>query len=122
MIIFRSRSILFSVPKAHPMLTIDLNVVTLLTIIVLSILTGFLGRSRQLARKNQEILQLEDEMIQAHAELLESQREYCKIEAAIKGLSIPVISMKHASKDEQPVQEQRAENKSRGTNQPRTAS
>jgi len=104
------------------MLTIDLNILTLLTIIVLSVLTGFWGRSRQLARKNHQIIELEREMVQAHAELLESQREYCKIEAAIKGLSIPVISIKPATKDEQPAQEQRTDNKGRGTNQPRTAS
>src|SRR5262249_15657513 len=95
--------------KELPMLTIDLNILTLLTIIVLSVLTGFLGRSRQLARKNHQIVELERDVMQAHAELLESQQEYCRIEAAIKGLSIPVISIKHASKDEQPAPEQRTE-------------
>ena len=105
------------------MLTFDLNVLTLLTIIVLSVFTGFLARSRQLARKNHRIVELESEMMQAHAELLESQQEYCRIESAIKGkgLSIPVITMKHAPKEEPPVQEQQTDKEGRGTNRPRTA-
>jgi len=79
-----------------PNFDITVNVYIFLLIIVLAVMLGFLPRSRQLAKKQRKILQLEQEMVDAHAELLENQREYCKLEARMKEVANPnpVISMK----------------------------
>lgn len=67
-----------------PTLEITLNMFVLGLILLVAVLVGYLPRSRQLERKNREIAKLEHEMIQAHAELLETQREYCQLEAKMK--------------------------------------
>ncbi|HMI62662.1 MAG TPA: hypothetical protein VK518_17215 [Puia sp.] len=84
------------------MITFDLtiNIFILLLIVCGSVLTGFLGRQRQLARKTRQIAELEREMIQAHAELLDMQKEFCELEARMKDLTSPVIPMKQAPKEE----------------------
>jgi hypothetical protein len=83
---------------------LSINIFILLAIIVVSIAAGMLGRGRQLARKNRRIAGLETEMVQAHAELLDMQKEFCELEVKMKELenrdpSIPVITMKPASKE-----------------------
>jgi len=85
---------------------LTLNIFTLLGIIVLSIIAGTFGRSRQLARKNNRIFELENEMVQAHAELLDMQKEYCGLEVKMKELekrdpAIPVIHIKKAPKEQE---------------------
>jgi hypothetical protein len=85
-----------------PTFDITLDVYVFLLIIVLSAILGFLTRSRQLAKKQRKIVELECEMMQAHAELLENQREYCELERRIKDRpgtaaanpANPVIAMK----------------------------
>lgn len=57
-------------------------------------LSGFLFRSRQLAKKKRQIARLEVEMIQAHAELLETQRDYCELESKVNAEDSLVISIK----------------------------
>jgi hypothetical protein len=88
------------------MISFDLtiNIFVLLAIIVGSLAAGMLGRGHQLARKNRQMAGLEMEMVQAHAELLETQREFCELEVKMKELqnrdpSIPVITMKQVSKE-----------------------
>lgn len=79
-----------------PNFDITVNVYIFLLIIVLAVMLGFLPRSRQLAKKQRKIIELEQEMMQAHAELLENQREFCQLEARMKEVANPnpVISMK----------------------------
>ncbi|HEV2482910.1 MAG TPA: hypothetical protein VGS79_24760 [Puia sp.] len=79
-----------------PIFDITLNVYIFLLIIGLAVVLGYLPRSRQLAKKQRKILELEQEMVQAHAELLENQREYCQLESRLKDIANPnpVISMK----------------------------
>jgi hypothetical protein len=85
---------------------LSMNIFILLAIIVLSLIAGAFGRSRQLARKNGRIFELESEMVQAHAELLDMQKEYCELEAKMKELesndpAIPVIRIKQATKEQE---------------------
>jgi hypothetical protein len=79
-----------------PTFDITLNVYIFLLIIVLAVVLGFLPRSRQLAKKQRKIMELEHEMVEAHAEILENQREFCALEARMKEADNPnpVISMK----------------------------
>lgn len=85
---------------------LSMNSFTLLAIIILSLIVGAFGRSRQLARKNRRIFELEKEMVQAHAELLDMQKEYCELEAKMRELerrdpAIPVIHLKQAPKEQE---------------------
>ena len=79
-----------------PTFDITLNVYIFLSIIGLAVVLGYLPRSRQLAKKQRKIMQLEQEMVEAHAEVLENQREYCELESRLKDVANPnpVISMK----------------------------
>ena len=72
-----------------PTFDITLNVYIFLLIIVLAVVLGYLPRSRQLAKKQRKIIELEIEMVQAHAELLENQREYCELELRMKDTANP---------------------------------
>ncbi|HWB94614.1 MAG TPA: hypothetical protein VG605_22315 [Puia sp.] len=77
-----------------PTFDISINIYVFLLTIIASLYIGFLQRSRQLAKKQRKIEELEHEMLQAHAELLESQRDYCKLETRIQDITNPVIAMK----------------------------
>ena len=73
---------------------ITLNIYVFLGAIFFSVAIGFIGRSRQLAKKERRIVELESEMVDDHAELLELQRENGLLEARIKDVTNPVIAMK----------------------------
>ena len=87
-------------------LEFSINIITLLIIVCVSVLAGFAVRHRQLTRKDNRIAELEREMIQAHAELLDTQKEYCEMELRMRDLTIPVISIKQAPKEEDEKKEQ----------------
>jgi hypothetical protein len=86
------------------MLTFDISVdvYIFLLIIIMAAIVGFLGRSRQLAKKNRRIAELEREMMQAHAELLSTQRDYCELESKVKDFTSPVIAMINNKNEEPP--------------------
>ena|SRR5579871_2092852 len=79
---------------------ITLNVYVFALILGGAALAGSLPRSRQLWRKQRKINELEKEMVQAHGELLESQREYCVLESRFKDITNPVIPLKSAKLEE----------------------
>jgi hypothetical protein len=85
-----------------PTFDITLDIYIFLLIIGLAGVLGYLPRSRQLAKKQRKIAALEHEMVQAHAELLENQREFCELEARMKekekDISNPVIPMKEKNR------------------------
>jgi len=78
-----------------PTFDITINIYLFLLTIVFSLAVGYSFRSRQLAKKQRAIDRLEGEVVQANAELLESQREFCELEARMKqDITNPVIPMK----------------------------
>jgi hypothetical protein len=85
-----------------PTFDISIDVYILLLIILLAVMAGFLGRSRQLAKKNRRIAELEREMMQAYAELLSTQRDYCDLESKVKDVTSPVIAMINSKNEEPP--------------------
>lgn len=85
-----------------PTFDITLNFFVFGIMLILAGIVGYLPRSRQLIRKNRQIGKLEIEMIQAHAELLETQKEFCELEAKLKDITNPVIPMNSMNPDEQP--------------------
>lgn len=85
-----------------PDFSITIDVYVLLLLICLAAALGFAGRSRQLAKKNRRISELEQEMVRAHAELLSQQHEYCELEVKVKDAISPVIAMKNNKPEEPP--------------------
>jgi len=83
-----------------PVFDLNINIYALLLLMGLAALVGFALRSRQLGKKIKEIASLEREVAEVSAEILEVQKEYCQLESRMKDLSIPVISIKQASKDD----------------------
>lgn len=83
-----------------PNFDITLNIYIFLLIIGLAVVLGYLPRSRQLSKKQRKVMQLEQDMVDAHAEVLENQREYCELEARLKDVANPnpVISMKEKNR------------------------
>lgn len=77
-----------------PTFDITLNIYVFLAAILIAVALGFIGRSRQLAKKERRIIELESEMVDTHAELLELQRENGVLETKIKDVTNPVIAMK----------------------------
>lgn len=78
------------------MLTFEviINPIILLVAMIGAGLLGFvLGRSR-VAKSQRRIMQLESEMMSSHAEILEMQKAYVKMETRLREFSIPVIPMK----------------------------
>ena len=87
---------------AMPIFDITMDFYVFLLTILLSVGVGYLLRRRQLARKQRKIVELEHEMVQAHAEVLESQRDYCHLEARLKDITNPVIAMKSNKLEDTP--------------------
>lgn len=76
-----------------PDFDVSIDIYVLFLLLAAAMCLGFLGRSRQIFRKKREIAELERDMIQAHAELLDTQKDYCELESRVKGADSPVISL-----------------------------
>lgn len=78
------------------MLAIQLNINALLfvSIVIAATFLGFIFRSRQLWSLRKKVIELENEMLSNHSEILDLQRENASLEQKMKQLHIPVISMK----------------------------
>jgi hypothetical protein len=110
------------------MITFDLsmNIFTLLAIMSLCVFMGTLGRIRQLTRKDRRIAELEREMIQAHAELLDMQKDHYELVVKMKLLegkdpSIPVINIKKVPKEQETQTEPKPANERSSDRSNRTA-
>jgi hypothetical protein len=76
-----------------------INPIILFFAVVGGALVGFaIGRAK-MARSRNRIRQLEIEMISSHAEILEMQKAYVRMETRLKEQSIPVIPMKINGKE-----------------------
>jgi len=89
-------------------LSFNIDILTLLAIIGLSVLIGFFLRYYKISKKNRRIAELEQEMMRAHAEVLVVQKEYCDLESRMKDMPIPVIPMKHSVKEEEEKEQEQS--------------
>jgi hypothetical protein len=82
-------------------LTFDfiVNPIILLVAIVVAAFAGWAVNKARLVKSQQRIRQLENEMISSHAEILETQKAYVRMETRLKEQSIPVIPMKINGKE-----------------------
>ncbi len=83
-----------------PTFEISIDIYLFLLFLLVAAAAGFLLRSRQLAKKNRVIAELEKEMMEAHAEVLDTQRDYCELESKVRDVNSPVIAMKNSKKEE----------------------
>lgn len=86
------------------MLAIQLNVNALLLVglVVGAAFLGFIFRSRQIISLRKKVIELENEMLSNHSEILDLQRENAILEQQIKQMHIPVIAMKPVRDDKSP--------------------
>lgn len=77
-----------------PDFDLSIDIYLLAVILSLAMGAGFLLRSRQLAKKKRQIGKLEQEVMEANAELLDMQRDYCKLESKVKQEDSLVIQLK----------------------------
>jgi hypothetical protein len=82
---------------------ITLNIIVLFAIVSISALIGFGFRSHQLGKKNSRIRQLEHEMIETHAEILEVQKEFCELESRSGVQKIPSIQGASSTRQDRPT-------------------
>lgn len=87
----------------------NINGLILFAIILLAGLTGFMLRSGKINQKNLRINRLEKEMLQANAETLASQKEFCELKSRLKDMHIPVIPMMQSSMEEEKEKQQGAD-------------
>jgi len=90
-----------------PIIELTVNSLTLFALVIVSALAGFAIRSWQISKKNSRIAYLENEMMRAHAETLQAQRDYFELESRMRDLKIPVIAMTHSGKEDGVSGEQR---------------
>jgi hypothetical protein len=74
-----------------PDFDIPIDIYLLATLLALAMVAGFLLRGRQLVKKKRKIAQLEHEVMDANAELLEMQKDYCEMESRVARENSPVI-------------------------------
>jgi len=89
-----------------PVFDISINILVMLPLLLIAALSGFLVRSKQLRRQKRQINELEKEMMQAYAELLEAQKDYCELKARMKDEDSPVISINETKSQELAKQQQ----------------
>jgi hypothetical protein len=83
------------------MITLDfiINPIILFVACIGAALAGYAIGKIRLAKSYARIRQLENEMMSSHAEILEMQKAYVRMETRLKDQSIPVIPMKINGKE-----------------------
>jgi hypothetical protein len=94
--------IVFTNLNTTVMFTIDVttNVYVFAAIVIASAFVGFYLRTTQIARSRTQIILLEQEIRNGHAEILELQRDYIALELKMNVAKGPVIKMKNVLKAE----------------------
>ncbi|HLI94174.1 MAG TPA: hypothetical protein VKU83_11210 [Puia sp.] len=77
-----------------PDFAIPIDIYVLAALLTLAVLAGFGLGKQLLAKQKRKTAELEREMMQAHAELLETQRGYCELESKVKEEGSLVIPIK----------------------------
>jgi hypothetical protein len=82
------------------MLTLEfsMNAFVLIAIVVASACVGFVFRNIQITKSRFRIFQLENELINSHAEILELQRDFISLEMKMHATKEPILVMKNVLK------------------------
>lgn len=81
------------------LIILPVNIYLLGALLVITFLFGFLLRASQIKSLKKKVLELENEMLSNHADILDLQKEKSCIEQKLKEIHIPVIPIT-ASKEE----------------------
>jgi hypothetical protein len=75
------------------LIEMNLNILSLAGFLIAAFLAGFLVRTAQIRLNRKKILDLEREMLNNHAQILELEKEKAGIMRQMKEMKIPVIPM-----------------------------
>jgi hypothetical protein len=75
---------------------LTINLFVLVAIVASATLLGFLFRSLQISKLKRKVIDLENEMLRNHSEILDLHRENASLEQQMKQINIPVINIKSA--------------------------
>jgi hypothetical protein len=78
---------------------LNINLFVLASVVAAAAFLGFIFRSRQISSLRKKVIELENEMLSNHSEILDLQRENASLEQQMKQMHIPVISMKTSRED-----------------------
>ncbi len=80
-------------------LEVTMNVFVLFGLLLATSVIGFLLRSAQVRSLKSKVIELEREMLNNHASILELQKERAFLEKQIRESKIPVIAMKKSKEE-----------------------
>jgi hypothetical protein len=75
---------------------LTINILVLALLVASAAVLGFIFRSQQISKLKKKVIELENEMLSNHSEILDLQRENASLEQQMKQAHIPVINMKTA--------------------------
>jgi hypothetical protein len=81
-------------------LEVTINVFVILGIAVFALTIGYMAKSAQLGKNKKRIYELETEMLNNHASILELQQEISTLEKTLMESKIPVIPIKKSKEEE----------------------
>ncbi len=81
-------------------LEVTINVFVILGIALVALAVGYMARSSQIGSYKRKVVELEKEMLNNHASILELQQEIASLEKTLIESKIPVIPMKKNKEEE----------------------
>lgn len=84
------------------MFTIEfsINIFVFALVVLVAMLAGFALRSRQIVKSRSKVEELEREILNNYAHILELEKENTTIESKLQDIQIPVIPIKTTAKEE----------------------
>ena len=81
-------------------LEVTINVFVILAIFAVALAAGFMMRASQISGYKRKVVELEKEMLNNHATILDLQQDISKLERTLIESKIPVIPMKKSKEEE----------------------
>lgn len=81
-------------------LEVTINVFVIVAIFAVALAAGFMMRASHISGYQRKVVELEKEMLNNHATILNLQQEIAKLEKTLIESKIPVIPMKKSKEDE----------------------
>ncbi len=81
-------------------LEVTINVFVILAIFAVAMAAGFMMRASQISGYKRKVVELEKEMLNNHATILDLQQDIAKLERTLIESKIPVIPMKKSKEEE----------------------
>lgn len=79
-----------------------INILWLIPVAIIAFIAGLLFRSAQVARARSRVSELDKDLLNSHAEILELHQEKAELERRLKDSPIPVIPIKSNKEENNP--------------------